>query len=100
MSEHVAMARAVDKSAKGGVLVKLVLFAVSLAIVPLLTYYASSIYLYGGNTTYAALTAVFSANTVLVVYIITSIFEDTPLKTSHDSPSESTVTTAEDKKQR
>jgi hypothetical protein len=68
MSEHSVIAGNVENAAKGyvciatqsvllephltnassGVLMKLTIFAISLAAVPLLTYYVSSVYVFGG----------------------------------------------------
>jgi len=40
-----------------------------------------------GNSTYAAITAVVSANVVLVAYIITSLLEDSQPSTASAKPS-------------
>jgi len=78
-----------------GVLFKLIIFSLSLGIVPLSSYFLSLKYIWNGehlfissnlfvqfshnraeNATFAAITAVVSANIVLVAYIITSVLED------------------------
>jgi vacuolar ATPase assembly integral membrane protein VMA21 len=77
------------------VLFKLGLFTAALGVGPIATYYASQEYLWKGmmeqcllpsyilidlwwtgNSTYAAITAIVTANVVLVSYIIASIRED------------------------
>ncbi|KAF8975563.1 hypothetical protein BDQ17DRAFT_1385428, partial [Cyathus striatus] len=65
-----------NAAATGRVLVKLVVFSLSLGILPLTSYYASQKYIWNGNSTFAAITAVVAANIVLVAYIITSLLED------------------------
>ncbi|KII95237.1 hypothetical protein PLICRDRAFT_97498, partial [Plicaturopsis crispa FD-325 SS-3] len=65
-----------------GVLVKLILFSVSLAVVPISIYFASEKYVFDGNSTYAAIAAVFSANIVLAAYIVASLLEDRPSGTA------------------
>jgi len=59
-----------------GVLYKLVLFSLSLGIVPITSYFASEKYIWNGNSTFAAITAVVAANIVLVAYIATSLRDD------------------------
>ena len=76
-----------------GVLLKLIIFSLSLGIVPIASYFASEKYIWNGapsqiiqslrltlcipgNSTFAAITAVVCANVVLVAYIITSLRED------------------------
>ncbi|KAH9966139.1 hypothetical protein BC827DRAFT_1125396, partial [Russula dissimulans] len=61
-----------------GVLLKLVTFAVSLALVPISMYFASEKYLWNGNSTFSAITAVVAANVVLVTYIVASLRDDRP----------------------
>ncbi|KNZ79909.1 Vacuolar ATPase assembly integral membrane protein VMA21 [Termitomyces sp. J132] len=58
------------------VLIKLILFSLSLGLVPITSFFASQRYMWNGNSTYAAITAVVSANIVLVAYIISSVLED------------------------
>ncbi|KAG8722488.1 hypothetical protein FRC08_001544 [Ceratobasidium sp. 394] len=65
-----------ENAADGAVLFKLTSFSVALAVVPLSSYFLSMKYLWGGNSTYAAITAILSANVVLVLYILLSISED------------------------
>ncbi|KAI9507724.1 hypothetical protein F5148DRAFT_83009 [Russula earlei] len=60
----------------GGVLFKLVIFSLSLGIVPISSYFASEKYIWNGNSTFAAITAVVAANAVLVAYIVTSLRDD------------------------
>jgi len=76
MSEQVVMSKINDSAAAGGVLVKLLIFSLSLGIVPIAGYFASLKFLWKGDATYAAITAVVLANIVLVAYIVTSIWED------------------------
>ncbi|KAF8339208.1 uncharacterized protein EI90DRAFT_2877107, partial [Cantharellus anzutake] len=68
----------------GGALAKLLTFAISLAVVPICSYFMSLTYVWRGNANYAAITAIVMANVVLVSYIIVSILEDkgepTPLR--------------------
>ncbi|KAI0036047.1 hypothetical protein K488DRAFT_41932, partial [Vararia minispora EC-137] len=59
-----------------GALIKLVLFSIALGVVPLGTYFSSQRFLYDGDATRAAVTAIVSANFVLVGYIILSVRED------------------------
>jgi len=59
-----------------GVLFKLIIFSLSLGIIPITSYYASEKYIWNGNSTFAAITAVVTANIVLVAYIITSLRDD------------------------
>lgn len=59
-----------------GVLFKLVIFSLSLGIVPITSYFASEKYIWNGNSTFAAITAVVAANVVLVAYIISSVRDD------------------------
>ncbi|TFK43648.1 hypothetical protein BDQ12DRAFT_731638 [Crucibulum laeve] len=91
MSEQSAMSNVNAQAASGGVLLKLIIFSLSLGIVPLGSYFASQKYLWNGNATFAAITAVVSANIVLVAYIVTSLLEDkqtaapkTPSETKKD----------------
>ncbi|TBU38061.1 hypothetical protein BD309DRAFT_972693 [Dichomitus squalens] len=83
MSEQVAAAKIVERQAEqqGGVLGKLLIFALSLGIVPISSYFLSRDYLWDGNTIFAAITAVVAANVVLVAYIIESLREESRMKT-------------------
>jgi len=65
-----------DKVLQGSVLAKLFAFSIALAVVPLASYFLSQKYVWGGNSTASALTAVFAANLVLVAYITVSIQEE------------------------
>ncbi|KIM46303.1 hypothetical protein M413DRAFT_441391 [Hebeloma cylindrosporum] len=76
MSEQVTIGEANANAATGGVLFKLIIFSLSLGIVPLSSYFLSLKYIWNENATFAAITAVVSANIVLVAYIITSVLED------------------------
>ncbi|KAH7920799.1 hypothetical protein BV22DRAFT_1073351 [Leucogyrophana mollusca] len=86
-----------------GVLIKLVLFSISLAIVPISSYFLSEKYIWAGkyfvlfpihpsstlsvagNSNYAAITAVCAANIVLFGYIGLSVLEDSQsLKENED----------------
>ncbi|TFK55791.1 hypothetical protein OE88DRAFT_1652262 [Heliocybe sulcata] len=78
MSEQAKAANITEQAAKGGVLLKLIIFSLSLGIVPISSYFLSEKYVWNGNSNYAAITAVFAANIVLVTYIILSILEDRP----------------------
>jgi len=60
----------------GGVLLKLIIFSLSLALVPISMYFVSEKYLWNGNSTFSAITAVVAANVVLISYIIASLRED------------------------
>ncbi|KAF5388351.1 hypothetical protein D9615_000327 [Tricholomella constricta] len=94
MSEQVVIGKATEATAARSVLFKLVMFSLSLGIVPISSYFASEEYLWNGNSTYAAITAVVSANVVLVAYIISSVLEDRPM-----APDTSAKTLLESKKQ-
>ncbi|KAJ7179887.1 hypothetical protein C8R43DRAFT_970949 [Mycena crocata] len=76
MSEQVASGRLNEDVASSAQLAKLVFFTLSLGLVPITSYFGSLKYLWNGNATYAALTAVVGANLVLAAYIITSILDD------------------------
>ncbi|KAH7343722.1 hypothetical protein B0J17DRAFT_713884 [Rhizoctonia solani] len=80
MSRNVAAqaipAKVVEDAVDSAVLFKLSGFSIALAVVPLSSYFLSLNYVWGGNSTYAALTAVVSANVVLIAYILLSISED------------------------
>ncbi|KAF7301364.1 hypothetical protein MIND_00701600 [Mycena indigotica] len=71
-----APAKLTQDAASGAQLAKLILFSLALGIAPLSSYFGSLKYVWDGNSTYAALTAVVAANIVLVAYIITSILDD------------------------
>jgi len=51
-------------------------FSGSLAFVPITLYFVTEKYVWNGNSNYAAITAIFAANVVLVAYIISSLWED------------------------
>ncbi|CAE6467411.1 unnamed protein product [Rhizoctonia solani] len=80
MSRNVAAqaipAKVVEDAADSAVLFKLSGFSIALAVVPISSYFLSLKYVWGGNSTYAALTAIISANVVLIAYILLSISED------------------------
>ncbi|RXW21955.1 hypothetical protein EST38_g3893 [Candolleomyces aberdarensis] len=80
-------------SISSGVLVKLIIFSVSLGIAPLAAYYGSLNYLWKGNSIYAAILAVVAANIILVLYIITAALEG-----GQAQPSETKKPAAESKK--
>jgi len=52
------------------------MYSLSLGIVPITLYFLSEKYVWNGNSNYAAITAIFAANAVLIAYIITSLQED------------------------
>lgn len=95
-----------------GTLLKLIIFSLSLGIVPLTSYYASLHLLWSGildvsyinpsthpclgNSTFAAITAIVAANVVLILYIISSILED---NSSKQSPSRISLNAPESKKE-
>ncbi|KAE9410362.1 hypothetical protein BT96DRAFT_779043, partial [Gymnopus androsaceus JB14] len=76
MSEQAAIGKLNANAASNGTLLKLIIFSLSLGIVPLTSYYGSLHFFWNGNSTFAAITAIVAANAVLVIYIITSILED------------------------
>ncbi|KAJ7179232.1 hypothetical protein C8R46DRAFT_1073023 [Mycena filopes] len=76
MSAQVAAGKLNADVASSGQLAKLAFFSLSLGIVPIASYFGSMKYLWNGNATYAALTAVVGANLVLVAYIIAAIRDD------------------------
>lgn len=76
VNAETAPGKLVENAADGAVLFKLTSFSAALAIVPLSSYFLSMKFLWGGNSTYAAITAILSANVVLILYIIVSISED------------------------
>jgi len=80
MSQAAPIARATEQASNAGVLAKLLIFAVAMAVVPITAYYGSLTYLWNGNASYAALTAVLAANIVLVAYIVVASLEDQPSK--------------------
>ncbi|TFK28846.1 hypothetical protein FA15DRAFT_664924 [Coprinopsis marcescibilis] len=82
------------QAAQGGVLLKLILFSLSLGVIPLSAYYSSLKYFWEGNTIYAAVTAIVAANLILVAYIITAVVED------RAKPSDTTKSGSESKKEK
>ncbi|THH06701.1 hypothetical protein EW145_g3913 [Phellinidium pouzarii] len=88
MSDQIAAAKLGDQAAQGGVLAKLIAFAVALAAVPMSTYYGTQRFVWNGDPTSAAISAVVAANVVLAVYIAQSVYEDR----------QSTKTSKQDKK--
>ncbi|KIY67435.1 hypothetical protein CYLTODRAFT_397131 [Cylindrobasidium torrendii FP15055 ss-10] len=74
--EQSAPALLANQAASGGTLVKLVVFSVSLGVLPLSSYFISLNYIWDGNATFAAITAIVAANAVLVSYIVSSVYED------------------------
>ncbi|THH17965.1 hypothetical protein EW146_g2961 [Bondarzewia mesenterica] len=75
MGSQAAGAKTIDQGAQG-VLVKLIIFSLSLGILPIGSYFISNKYIWKGNSTYSAITAIVAANIVLVAYIVTSVVED------------------------
>ncbi|KAJ4481421.1 hypothetical protein C8J55DRAFT_511662 [Lentinula edodes] len=96
-SEQAAIGKLNTNAASNGTLFKLVIFSLSLGIVPLTSYYGSLHYLWNGNSTFAAITAIVAANVVLIAYIILSILED---KQSSQSPTRISAQALESKKER
>ncbi|KAJ6515981.1 hypothetical protein C8R45DRAFT_958275 [Mycena sanguinolenta] len=88
MSEQVAAGKIAADS--NGQLAKLMFFTVSLGLVPITSYFGSLKYLWNGNATYSAFTAVAAANLILVAYIITAILDD---KSTTSSPPKETKKT-------
>ncbi|KAF8165458.1 hypothetical protein B0H34DRAFT_689280 [Crassisporium funariophilum] len=76
MSDQAAISKVNADGAAGGVLFKLIVFSLSLGLVPIASYFLSAKYVWDGNTTFAAITAIVAANVVLVAYIITAVMED------------------------
>ncbi|TFK76023.1 hypothetical protein BDN72DRAFT_954551 [Pluteus cervinus] len=76
MSEKRAPAKVAEQVVARGVFLKLIIFSIALGVAPLGSYYGSLNSIWGGNSTYAAITAVGAANAVLIAYIITSLLED------------------------
>ncbi|GHJ87349.1 hypothetical protein NliqN6_3751 [Naganishia liquefaciens] len=65
-----------DDGFQRNVLAKLLVFAVLVAVVPIATYFITIDRLWHGSTTWAAISAVFAANLVLVSYVIVAFRED------------------------
>ncbi|KAF8607929.1 hypothetical protein BDV93DRAFT_552738 [Ceratobasidium sp. AG-I] len=76
VAAETAPAKLAEAAADSAVLFKLTSFSLALGVVPLSSYFFSMYYVWGGNSTYAAITAIVSANIVLVIYILVSISED------------------------
>ncbi|CEL59625.1 Vacuolar ATPase assembly integral membrane protein VMA21 OS=Phaeosphaeria nodorum (strain SN15 / ATCC MYA-4574 / FGSC 10173) GN=VMA21 PE=3 SV=1 [Rhizoctonia solani AG-1 IB] len=76
VSAESAPTKIIEDAADSAVLFKLTGFSLALAVIPLSSYFLSMNYLWGGNSTYAALTAIVSANAVLIAYILLSISDD------------------------
>ncbi|KAJ3490074.1 hypothetical protein NLI96_g1692 [Meripilus lineatus] len=87
MSDQIAAARIADQADQGRVLAKLIAFTLALGILPLTSYFVSEKYIWEGNSTFAAVTAIVAANLVLVAYIIVSIQEENRAASS-TAPSE------------
>jgi len=58
------------------VLYKLIFFTVLMFSLPFITYFYTIDRYFKGNTTYAALAAAFTANLIVVAYVIVAIVED------------------------
>ncbi|KAJ3552716.1 hypothetical protein NM688_g4008 [Phlebia brevispora] len=77
MSEQTKVANVTAQTAEqSGVLAKLLALTLSLAFAPITCYYISRDYVWSGNGTFAAITAVLAANLVLAVYIVLSMREE------------------------
>ncbi|EJU06231.1 hypothetical protein DACRYDRAFT_103176 [Dacryopinax primogenitus] len=75
MSVQAAPARIVEQTVIGGVLAKLALFSLMLAVGPIGTYFGMTWYI-TKDTNIAAIAAIVVANLVLVGYIMVAIAED------------------------
>ncbi|KIJ70199.1 hypothetical protein HYDPIDRAFT_23330 [Hydnomerulius pinastri MD-312] len=84
MSNQSAVASTTAEAASRGALIKLLLFAATLAILPISSYFVSLKYMWAGNSNYAAITAICAANLVLVAYIFVSVMEDRQSLKGHD----------------
>ncbi|KAL1944254.1 hypothetical protein VTO73DRAFT_3439 [Trametes versicolor] len=81
MSEQAAVGKLVAQTEESGsVLGKLILFALSLGLVPISSYFLSRDYLWNGNTIYAAITAIVAANIVLVLYIFEAMRDESRMR--------------------
>ncbi|KAI3640063.1 hypothetical protein MIR68_000941 [Amoeboaphelidium protococcarum] len=60
----------------GSVFAKLILFTALMLIAPLGTYFYTTKYMFGGNTTYGAIAAVAVTNIVMIGYVILAYSED------------------------
>ncbi|KAI0638290.1 hypothetical protein C8Q77DRAFT_1153954 [Trametes polyzona] len=91
MSEQAAVGKLTAQTAEqsGGVLAKLIIFALSLGILPLSSYFLSRDYLWDGNTIYAAITAIVAANLILVLYIFEAMREEARLRAREKQQGES-----------
>ncbi|OCH90714.1 hypothetical protein OBBRIDRAFT_582942 [Obba rivulosa] len=77
MSEQIAASKiTAQAAAQGSALLKLLIFSLALAVVPISSYFLSRDYVWGGNATWAALTAAGSAQLILVAFIVVSVVED------------------------
>ncbi|CAE7113169.1 unnamed protein product [Rhizoctonia solani] len=91
VAAEAAPAKVLDNAADSAVLFKLSGFSIALAVVPLSSYFLSMRYLWGGNSTYAALTAIISANIVLMAYIVLSISDDRASRASEPKESKKDI---------
>ncbi|KAI0091922.1 hypothetical protein BDY19DRAFT_1084272 [Irpex rosettiformis] len=77
MNENMGVSKVNAKTVEqSGALAKLLVFSIALGVAPLGSYYLSLAYLWKGNSTYAAITAVALANIVLVAFIVMSVIEE------------------------
>ncbi|EGN96873.1 hypothetical protein SERLA73DRAFT_185089 [Serpula lacrymans var. lacrymans S7.3] len=76
MSEKTAIPKVTATTASRAILLKLIFFSASLAVLPISSYFISQKYFWSGNANYAAITAVLVANAVLVSYIVSSVMDD------------------------
>jgi len=76
MSNQAAAGKTASQAAQKGVLIKLLIFSLSLGIIPITSYFVTEKYVWNGNSNYAAITAIFVANGVLFAYIVSSLWED------------------------
>ncbi|KAF5320874.1 hypothetical protein D9619_000519 [Psilocybe cf. subviscida] len=93
MSSQAAMSNLNAEASSRAALFKLLAFSVMLGVLPIGSYFASRNYLWEGNDTYAAITAIVAAQFVLVSYIIVAVVEDRqqgkPLQGEKKKPAES-----------
>jgi len=73
--------RGADKPLQWSTLVKLSTFSLSLAVVPIASYFLTLQYVWAGNATASALFAVFTANLIIVAFVVVSVQEENKART-------------------
>ncbi|WRT63823.1 uncharacterized protein IL334_000748 [Kwoniella shivajii] len=68
------------------VLLKLIIFAVSMAVAPIGTYFLVLNQFTQGNTIASAISAIVAANIILVAYIVVAMIEDRSFPTTSNKP--------------